>query len=37
MWSNIDFSGTGPGGIIMRDEEVDVDAFTAGVGFKFYF
>lgn len=37
MWSNVDFSGTGPGGIILRDEEVDVDAFTAGVGLKFYF
>ena len=37
MWSNVDFSGTAPGGITWRDETVDVDAFTAGVGFKYYF
>ena len=37
MWSNVDFSGTAPGGGTIRDKTIDVDAFTAGVGFKYYF
>jgi outer membrane protein W len=37
MWSNVDFDGTAPGGITIRDKKVDVDTFTAGVGFKYYF
>lgn len=37
MWSNVDFDGTAPGGISISDKKIDVDTFTAGVGFKYYF
>ena len=37
MMSNVDFSGTAPGWGTIRDKTIDVDAFTAGVGFKYYF
>jgi len=36
MWTNVDFDGTA-GGVRIRDEKVDVDTFTSGVGFKYYF
>ena len=37
IWSNVDFDIKTPGGYSVSDKKVDVDAFTSGVGFKYYF
>lgn len=37
IWSNVDVDIKTPGGYSVSDHKVDVDAFTSGVGFKYYF
>jgi len=37
IWSNVDVDLEEPGGYSVNDKNLDVDFFSAGIGFKYYF
>jgi outer membrane protein len=37
IWDNVDVDLREPGGYSVNDKNVDVDFFSAGIGFKYYF
>ena len=37
IWNNVDVDFEEPGGYSVNDKNLDMDFFSAGIGFKYYF